>query len=112
MNRQYPKLSRYHSAQSGQAIVIIALAMIVLLLFVGLAIDGNRLFELKRHEQNAADAATLAGSYARCKAEYDAINDSPSWDGNASATDVYFTANSNAKMYLLGSDSTSGSWAN
>jgi hypothetical protein len=115
MKRQYPKDSRYRSAQSGQAIVIIALAMIVLLLFVGLAIDGNRLFELKRKEQNAADAATLAGSYARCTAQFAAINDpdpAGGWDGNDSSSDVYFTRNGSANLYLLGPKTQAGSWMN
>src|SRR4051794_31453670 len=49
------------SAQSGQAIVIIALSMIVLLGFVVLAIDGGNYYNLRRGAQNAADVSALAG---------------------------------------------------
>ncbi len=48
--------------EKGQAIVILALAMIVMLLFAGLAIDGGNLFVVKRQTQNASDAGALAGA--------------------------------------------------
>ena len=53
-----------HSSDNerGQAIVILALAMIVLLLFAGLAIDGGNAYVERRRSQNAADAAALAGA--------------------------------------------------
>src|SRR6187549_1108355 len=52
--------------ESGQAIVIIALVMVVLLGMLGLAIDGGGLFFLQRDAQNATDAAVLSASYAIC----------------------------------------------
>lgn len=60
-----------HRAQKerGQAIVIIALAMIALLAFTGLAIDGGGLIALHRDAVNATDAAVLASSYAICVRE-------------------------------------------
>src|SRR5258708_10152721 len=54
----------YHRAQSGQAIVLIALAMIGLLAFMVLAIDGSKYFDQRRITQNAADASALAGLYS------------------------------------------------
>jgi hypothetical protein len=54
------------NAESGQAIVLMALVMIVLLGMLGLAIDGGGLYFLWRDAQNASDAAVLAASYARC----------------------------------------------
>ncbi len=51
---------RRRSAESGQAIVLMALAMIALLAFTALAIDGGRLFTVRRTAQNAADMAALA----------------------------------------------------
>ncbi|MBK8028375.1 MAG: hypothetical protein IPK17_02470 [Chloroflexi bacterium] len=33
---------------------------------LGLAVDGGGLFFLQRDAQNAADAAAIAGAYARC----------------------------------------------
>jgi hypothetical protein len=58
-----PKKRYRRSAQSGQAIVIIALAMIGMLAFGVLAIDGGRYFDQRRIAQIAADAASLAGLY-------------------------------------------------
>jgi hypothetical protein len=56
------------SAQSGQAIVIMALAMVGLIAFVGLAIDGGRYFEQRRASQNASDMAALGGLFVYSKA--------------------------------------------
>lgn len=52
--------------ERGQAIVIIAFAMIALLAFTGLAIDGGGLIALYREAVNATDASVLAASYAIC----------------------------------------------
>lgn len=51
------------SAQSGQAIVLMALAMIVLMGFAVLALDGGRFYTQRRSAQNASDLAALAGLY-------------------------------------------------
>lgn len=48
--------------ERGQAIVILALMMIVLLAFAALAIDGGNAYVERRRAQNAADAAALAGA--------------------------------------------------
>jgi len=48
--------------EQGQAIVILALAMIVLLAFAALAIDGGNTYVERRRAQNAADAGALAGA--------------------------------------------------
>ena len=50
------------SSEKGQALVIIALAAVVLFGFAALAIDGSMAFSDKRHAQNAADTAALAGA--------------------------------------------------
>lgn len=52
--------------EQGQAIVIMALAMVALIAVLGLAIDGGGLLLLQRSTQNATDAAILAATYARC----------------------------------------------
>jgi hypothetical protein len=59
---------RRRSAQSGQAIVLMAVAMVGILAFVGLAIDGGRYFEQRRTSQNASDMAALAGLFVYSKA--------------------------------------------
>ncbi len=51
-----------HGSEKGQAIVYLVLAFIVFLGFVALAIDGGMALANRRHAQNAADAASLAGA--------------------------------------------------
>lgn len=46
----------------GQAVIIIALAFVVLIAFLGLALDGANAFSQRRHVSNAADAASLAAT--------------------------------------------------
>jgi uncharacterized membrane protein len=48
-------------SERGQAIIMITLGFVVLLGFVGLAIDASMVYSDRRHAQNAADAASLAG---------------------------------------------------
>ena len=52
--------------ESGQAIVLIALFMVVMLAMVGVAIDGGGLFLLWRDAQNAVDTAALQAAYDKC----------------------------------------------
>ena len=58
-----------YSSERGQALVIIALAMIGLVGITGLAIDGSRAFSDRRQAQNAADTAALAASLANVRSE-------------------------------------------
>src|SRR6185503_8867856 len=51
-------------SERGQALIIFALAAIALFGIVGLAIDGSAKFSDRRHAQNAADSAALAGALA------------------------------------------------
>lgn len=50
------------SNERGQAIVLAALAMIGLLAFLALALDGGNTLTERRRAQNAADAGALAGA--------------------------------------------------
>src|SRR5215212_2810082 len=63
--------------ERGQALILIALAAIGLFGVTGLAIDGSARFSDRRHAQNAADAASLAGALA-----YGNLADSPVYDGD------------------------------
>lgn len=63
----------------GQALILIALAAIGLFAVVGLAIDGSAKFSDRRHAQNAADAAALAGALALGSEKTDPVLDA---DGN------------------------------
>ena len=64
--------------QGGQALVLIALAAIGLFAITGLAIDGGAKFSDRRHAQNAADTAALAGALSYGKGnsgwKLDALN--------------------------------------
>jgi len=53
-------------AESGQAIVLVALLMIIMIAALGLAVDGGNLFRLFRDVQDAADSAALAAAVAHC----------------------------------------------
>ena len=48
--------------ESGQALVLVAITMVVLIGFVGLAIDVGNAYLTQRELQKAADAAALAGA--------------------------------------------------
>jgi len=50
-------------SQRGQAIVLIALMIVVMFGLVGLAIDSGRAYLDRRHLQAAVDAAALAAAY-------------------------------------------------
>jgi hypothetical protein len=53
---------KYREREDGQVIILVALALVGLLGIAGLAIDGGRLFTLRRKVQNAADAAAMAAA--------------------------------------------------
>jgi hypothetical protein len=48
--------------ERGQALVILAFALLALIAFAGLAIDGGRFYAERRQTQNAADAVAIAGA--------------------------------------------------
>ena len=58
------KNSMRQHAESGQVVVLLAVAMIGLLAIVGLALDGGMLYWNQRRAQNGADAAAIAGTTA------------------------------------------------
>jgi hypothetical protein len=56
------KLKALIRSERGQSLPIIGLVFLGLLALAGLAIDGGNLFMQRRRAQNAADAASLAGT--------------------------------------------------
>ncbi len=50
----------------GQVLVWLALLVVVLMCFVGLAVDGGTGLAVRRRMQNAADAGALAGAHELC----------------------------------------------
>jgi hypothetical protein len=63
-------------SERGQALIVIALSAVVLIGFVGLAVDGSAKFADRRHAQNAADTAALAAALAKVNTITDAATDS------------------------------------
>ena len=55
---------RGHARQDGQILVLFTLAAVAAIAMVGLVLDGSDTFAQRRHEQNAADMAALAGANA------------------------------------------------
>ncbi len=56
--------ANHSNYEKGQAIVYLVLGIVVFLGFVALAIDGGMVLADRRHDQNVADAASLAGGGA------------------------------------------------
>jgi hypothetical protein len=82
--------------ERGQALVIIALAVVGLFGFSALAIDGSRVFSDRRNAQNAADTAALSAALAKIRGESYADAAVERADSNGYATD----ANSTVEVYL------------
>ncbi len=86
------------STERGQALVLVAFALVILIGFIGLAVDGGRLFWERRTLQNAVDAAALAAS--------DNYQDSQSLSASLQAAAREYAANE--RIYT--SASASPSW--
>ncbi len=80
----------------GQVLVMVAIVLVVLLAFAGLAIDVGRQSAEHRHIQTAADAAALAA----CRALIDGASD------NAAAADARQTARVNLEHSPAGATAT------
>lgn len=66
-------------AERGQALIIIALAAIGLFAITGLAIDGSAKYSDRRHAQNAADTAALAGALSLVNGQTTLVGGVPIW---------------------------------
>jgi hypothetical protein len=66
--------------RKGQALVLIALCMVVLLAFVGLAIDGGSMLEQRREAQNGVDGSALAGTRVMLDYYREMIRNNPGSD--------------------------------
>ena len=55
-------MGNHKEFQKGQALILIALGIVGLVGITALAIDGGNIFAERRHAQNAADTAALAGA--------------------------------------------------
>jgi len=59
--------------EGGQALVQVALALLLLMLCVALTVDVGHLYGERARMQNAADAGALAGARAMCLGYYDQV---------------------------------------
>lgn len=59
--------SKIRSSERGQAVILMVLAVVVLLGFTALAVDGSMIYSDRRYTQTGADAAALAGGSAAAK---------------------------------------------
>jgi len=62
------------NSQKGQALILIALAMVGLVGFTALTVDGGRVLSDRRHAQNAADTSVLAAALAKIQGKPDYKN--------------------------------------
>ena len=53
-----------HSRERGQVLVLVALVLVLLMGFAGLALDGGNIYTDRRSAQAAADTAALSGALA------------------------------------------------
>lgn len=65
--------------ERGQALILIALGAIGLFGIVGLAIDASAKYSDRRHAQNAADTAALAGAWAKADAMRNGDDPATTW---------------------------------
>jgi hypothetical protein len=65
--------------QRGQALIIIVFAIIGMIAITGLAVDGSMAFSDRRHAQNAADTASIAGAMTKIKAHAEGMNASAAY---------------------------------
>lgn len=61
---RYTRLTSHE--EHGQTLIQVAVSMVVLLAFIGLAIDVGHSYAERRRMQNAADAGALAGAWELC----------------------------------------------
>ena len=61
-------IKRQKSQESGQILIVLAVALVALLGFTALAIDVGMVYSDRRYDQNVADSAALAGANAALKA--------------------------------------------
>jgi hypothetical protein len=65
METERKRLMKTKQFQRGQALIVIALALVGLVGIAGLVIDGGNAFQDRQQAQNAADSAALASAQAR-----------------------------------------------
>ena len=65
------ELTQKNKREGGQIIVLFAVSLVAILVVAALAVDGGMLYAERRHAQNAADAASMAGGSSILNADMD-----------------------------------------
>jgi Flp pilus assembly protein TadG len=90
----------------GQALVTMAVGLMALLGFAGLAVDVGLLMMAKNEVQNAADAAALAGA----SKFYENYDPTPNWTGAEALATTAIGYNKSLSVTLVDGTVTSGYW--
>ncbi|HZQ36098.1 MAG TPA: Tad domain-containing protein, partial [Dehalococcoidia bacterium] len=78
-HRRSYRRGRLHAGEEGQALVLWALCLTVIIGMAGLVLDGSNLQNNRRKLQNAADAAAFAGAYRLPGSAGQATTDAANW---------------------------------
>jgi Flp pilus assembly protein TadG len=97
---------RLRKQPRGQALVTMAVALLAILGFAGLAIDVGMVFMAKNEVQNAADAAALAGA----SKFYENYDPRPNWSAAEALATTAIGYNQSMKQTLVNGTVTSGYW--
>ncbi len=96
--------TKRNSHESGQVLVVLAVALVALLGFTALAIDVGMVYSDRRYDQNVADAAALAGANAALKVMSANLITWENFDCNM-ATNTWLPSGGGAPGWLSGSQS-------
>ncbi len=87
----------------GQVLVLVVVSLVVLLAFVGLALDSSRVYQTRRTLQNAADSAAIAGALELANNRATATQASI-WSKIAQYLQANGAEPTNARAWLLSGD--------
>src|SRR5919112_6643606 len=90
----------------GQALVTMALGLLVVLGFAGLAVDVGLVWMAKNEVQNAADAAALAGA----SKFYENYDPTPNWTAAEALATTAVGYNKSLNVTLVNGTVASGYW--
>src|SRR4051794_16597888 len=94
----------------GQALVTMAVSLVVVLGFIGLAIDVGMMMLARNELQNAADAAALAGAGAMYKNQLGTYDPAPNFPRGADSATNAVRYNQAMRSLLATSTVTTGYW--
>lgn len=91
--------------ESGQAVILLTLAIVALLGFTALAVDGSMVYSDRRFAQSAVDASALAGASAAAQVIYQQGVTQATWNCNSATLQSAISAASGAAISRAASNS-------